>query len=78
MMLLESLLIKRQQYGKDAGRLMGEIEFQNHYAKFTVKLSEENSQKILALIGEQVKENAQELQQVLLNPTFDKPKELGI
>jgi hypothetical protein len=77
MMLLESLHINRQKYGEDKGLLMGEIAFENHYAKFTVKLSEENSQKILALIGEQVKENAQELQQVLLNPNYDKPKELG-
>jgi DICT domain-containing protein len=71
MMKLERLSISRSGWGKDMGKLTGEIEFDNQHAKVTVKLSEDKANKILAIIAEQIVENAREVSALLVQEVLD-------
>jgi hypothetical protein len=62
-MKLEEIAIRRQRYGKDEGKLMGEIVLYNQYAKITLKLSEEQAARIVELLAEEVVTHAREVSQ---------------
>lgn len=66
-MTLNKLSIERQQWGLDKGKLFGEISFENQYSKVSVKLTEDQAYKLLAIVAEAVVENAQETSRLLVS-----------
>lgn len=65
MQQFNALRIERQQYGIDKGKLLGAIEFEGQYTKMTVKLSEEQSQKMLTIVAEAAADNAREVASIM-------------
>lgn len=71
-MKLNRLNIERVRWGKDEGKLMGEIEIDGQYAKVSIKLNEEKAFQMLDLVAdalvEQAHENAKILRSDFLRP----------
>lgn len=66
-MELVELHVRRQQYGKDQGKLMGEITFDTQYAKTTLHLSEERAQQMLNLVAAELVDDAKRVGAGLIN-----------
>jgi hypothetical protein len=64
---LNMLRIERQQWGADKDKLFGEIAFENQYSKVSVKLTEDQAYKLLAIVAGAVVENAQETSRLLVS-----------
>lgn len=64
-MKLDTLRIERQKYGLDKDKMFGEISFENQYSKVSVKLTEDQAYKLLAIVADAMVENAQECSKLL-------------
>ncbi len=67
MMRLDTLRIERQKYGLDKDKMFGEISFENQYSKVSVKLTEDQAWKLLAIVADSIVENAQESSKMLVS-----------
>lgn len=67
MMILQKLDIERQRWGKDVGKLFGEITFDNQDAKVTIKLTEDQAYKMLGIVAEAVVVQAHETANLLIS-----------
>lgn len=65
-MKLNNLTIRRQDWGIDKDKLLGEISFENQYSKVTCKLTEDQAYKLLGIVADAVVENAHETAKLLV------------
>ncbi len=65
-MKLHNLKIERGYYGADKDKLRGEMTVENEQAKITLRLSEDQSHRIIEQIADILVENAQQLSTLLI------------
>ena len=60
-MELESLYLRKEQYGTDKGKMTGTIEFASNGGKITLVLTSENSREILRICADRLVEQSREV-----------------
>lgn len=74
-MILESMNIRRKNWGANEGKLCGEITYKNPNGEVTIVLTNELSNKLIAIIAEDMvvatKELAMNLTAAIINQVAD-------
>lgn len=52
--LIKSISLRMKEYGDDKGTLLGEIEFLNQHGEIKVRLNNDQSEKIVAILAEEL------------------------
>jgi S-adenosylmethionine hydrolase len=58
--LVKSLYLSLQDYGPDKGKMTGKIEFINQYGEITVRIGQERSGQILAILADSLVDTAKQ------------------
>lgn len=58
--LVKSIYLRMEEYGPQKGQLKGEIEFTNEHGEIKVRVNNEQANKIVALMAENLVSTAQQ------------------
>lgn len=63
--LIKSMYLSMETYGADKGKLSGSIEFANQHGEMKVRINNEQAEKIVAILAENLVNTAKETAQLM-------------